>query len=286
MKGLLKGGNVISIFNGRKRTLGGQTSSVHIQVSINFRDYLHTLKGAPLAVFLSIALHSDEEGWSWPSRALIARETGYNTNTISQALSELCQTRIEDHRILLRYQPQAGNGNFKTNRYLIFPSPNEIAQYEHHQPEMLLPCTAAPCTENPYTVKPCTVEPYTGNLHTNHNHIEQEPVREEETTDFSEEEPTTTTTPAVVVEDNCLKILSSLGIMEPTQSEILALDYTTADYLQNWLDWYKDQDNVGPGLIINNIRQGITAPLIKPTHSTTPTQAERRRYLSWEGIQH
>ena len=278
---------MITIFNGRKRTLGGQTSNVHIQVSISFRDYLHTLKGAPLAVFLSIALHSNENGWSWPSRTLISRETGYNTNTISQALSELCQTRIKDHRILLRYQPQAGNGNFKTNRYLIFPSLDEIAQYEHHQPEMNLPCTALPCTENPYTVKPCTVKPCTGNLYTNKNQSEQEPVREEETTDFSEEEPTTTTPPSVADADHpCLKILSSLGIMEPTRSQLLTLDHITPDYLQAWLDWYDSQEGAGPGLVVNNIRQAITAPLAKLKHSAITTQQHRRRYLSWERPQH
>jgi hypothetical protein len=282
----IQGATVISIFNGRERTLGGQTSDVHIQVSVGFRNFLHTLKGARLAVFLSIALHSDEHGWSWPGRGLISRETGYNTNTISQALSELCQTRIKGHRILLRHQPQAGNGNFKTNHYLIFPSPDEIAQYEHHQPEMLLPCTAEPCTENPYTVKPCTVEPYTENLHTNKNQSEEEPTEKEETTDSLEEEPTTTTpTPVAAVDDSCLKILSSLGIMEPTRSEILALDYTTANYLQAWLDWYESQEGAGPGLIVNNIRQGIAAPLTKPKHRTVTTQKDRRRYLQWEGIQ-
>ena len=277
----IQGATVISIFNGRKRTLGGQTSDVHIQVSISFRDYLYTLKGAPLAIFLSIALHSNEDGWSWPSRTLISRETGYNTNTISQALSELCQTRIKDHRILLRYQPQAGNGNFKTNRYLIFPSPEELAQYEHHQPKMLLPCTAEPCTENPYTVKPCTVKPYTGNLHTKKNHDEEEPDREEETTESLEKEPTATTpTSAVVANQHCLKILSSLGITEPTRSEILALGHTTANYLQSWLDWYESQEGAGPGLVVDNIRQGATAPFtVKPPHQ------DRQRYLH-EGIQH
>lgn len=270
MKSLLKGGNVISIFNGRERTLGGQTSDVHIQVSIGFRDYLHTLKGAPLAIFLSIALHSDEDGWSWPSRARISRETGYNTNTISQALSELCQTRIKDHRILLRYQPQAGNGNFKSNRYLIFPSPNEIAQYEHHQPKMLLPCTVEPCTENPYTVNPCTVKPYTVNLHTNKNHIEQEPVREEETTEFLEEEPTTTT-PTDDDDDNTkiqislsAQILYNMAIFEPTKSEILQLPHITPKYLERWQHWYDENDHkISAGFIISQIRQGETAPRIK-----------------------
>ena len=110
---------------------------------------------------------------------------------------------------------------------------------------------------------------------------------EKEATDIKEKkEPATTTpTPVVAADRSCFKILSSLEIMEPTRSEILALDYITVDYLQSWLDWYKSQDKAGPGLVIDNIRQGIAAPFIKPKHSAITTRQDRHRYLAWEGIQ-
>ena len=268
---------MITVFNGRERTLGGQTSDVHIQVSISFRNHLHTLKGARLAVFLSIALHSNQDGWSWPGRGLISRETGYNPNTVSQAVAALCQIRIKGHRLLLRYQPQSGNGNFNTNRYLIFPSPHEIAQYEHHQPMMLLPCTAEPCTENPYTVEPCTVKPCTVNLHTNHNHDEQQPVREQETTDFSEQEPSTTTPTDNDVDDNtkiqislCNQILYNMAIFEPTKSQILELPHITPSYLKQWQYWYDENDDkISAGFIISQIRRAETAPLTKDKQHNT-----------------
>jgi hypothetical protein len=60
---------MISFFNGRTRSLGGQSTAVFAKVDVAFRDYLHLLKGAHLGVFLAIALHCNEEGWAWPTCA-------------------------------------------------------------------------------------------------------------------------------------------------------------------------------------------------------------------------
>jgi hypothetical protein len=265
---------VISIFNGRKRTLGGQTSDVHIQVSVDFRQHLALLKGAPLAVFLAISLHSNEDGWAWPSRNLIARETGYNITTISKALSHLCRTTLLGQRLLLRYQPQAEDGSFKPNRYLIFPSPKEVDGYERQ-----------PCIGFPYTAEPCTAGPYTGNLYTNHNHDEEEQKRKRETAPTTTIEPPNKADkqPVVVVDidSNSLSILSQLGIMEPTCSQIITLPHINQHYLQEWLDWYEGQDEVGPGAVINNLRAGSPAPIVKQDNTL-----DNHRYLQFEGIQH
>jgi hypothetical protein len=112
-------------------------------------------------------------------------------------------------------------------------------------------------------------------------HKEDSDSKEETTDSKQQEEPTTTTpTPVVAVDHNCLKILSSIGIMEPTRSQILTLHHVTADYLQSWLDWYEDQDKAGPGLVINNIRAGITAPPTKPQHRVDSRECDRQRYLT------
>ena len=121
---------MISFFNGRTRTLGGETAEVFAKVDVTFRDYLHLLKGAHLGVFLAIALHGNEDGWAWPSYSTLVRETGYSDDTIRRALSHLCSLEIEGHRVLLRYQPQAREGTFQSNRYLLFPSRDEVARYE------------------------------------------------------------------------------------------------------------------------------------------------------------
>jgi len=121
---------MISFFNGRTRSLGGETTEVFAKVDVSFRDYLHLLKGAHLGVFLAIALHSNEEGWAWPSYSTLAHETGYSEDTIRRALAYLCELEIDGHRILLRYQPKTDDGTFQSNRYLLFPSAEEVARCE------------------------------------------------------------------------------------------------------------------------------------------------------------
>jgi hypothetical protein len=122
---------MISLFNGRTRSLGsGGKAGVFAQVDVSFRGYLHLMKGAHLGVFLAIALHADGDGWAWPSYATLARETGYSEDTIRRALAHLCELEINGHRVLLRYQPKGEEGTFQSNRYLLFPSREEVARYE------------------------------------------------------------------------------------------------------------------------------------------------------------
>lgn len=144
---------MISIFNGRKRTLGGETSEVYAQVGVKFREHLHHFKGAKLAVFLSIGLHANENGWAWPSVSLLAKETGYNQGTINDALKELCTLTVNGERVLLKFQPKKKNdGQFHSNHYLLFPSAAEVDEYRdkgiHNTVHNL------PSTEKPETVKP------------------------------------------------------------------------------------------------------------------------------------
>src|ERR671928_371329 len=133
---------MIQIFNGRSHTLGQEAqSAVYLQVSVRLREHLHHFKGARLGVFLAIALHSNAEGWAWPSLAMLRSETGYNVQTISQALSDLCALTIDGERVLLAVQDRATSGTFATNRYLLFPSDEDIARYagEDGDPETRMP---------------------------------------------------------------------------------------------------------------------------------------------------
>lgn len=130
---------MITIFNGRCRGLAETPQrQVYIQVDVMFRDYLHYLRGAKLAVFMAIALHANEEGWAWPSYETLARETGYCQDKIRDALNELCALEINGRRLLLRYQPRGEEGRFKPNLYLIFPTPEEVERFEgagvNHRP--------------------------------------------------------------------------------------------------------------------------------------------------------
>lgn len=47
------------------------------------------LKGNKLGVFLTIAIHADNEGEGWPSQKTIASKLGINTDTVNRAIQAL-----------------------------------------------------------------------------------------------------------------------------------------------------------------------------------------------------
>jgi helix-turn-helix protein len=191
---------MITIFNGRKRTLGLDSEKVvWAQVSVQFRDYLKLFKGAKLAVFLAIALHADEDGWAWPSRKLLCAETGLGPDTVSSALTALCNTSIDGYRVLLKGQPRmAKGGTFANNSYLIFPTPEEVQRFA--QVKTIKQARKArgaspkaddpPCRENADTVAPCmpfpnTDLPYTVNPPQSRTKPKQNQSKEESPLDSS-----------------------------------------------------------------------------------------------------
>jgi hypothetical protein len=169
---------MIQIFNGRSRALGqdGQ-EAVYVQVAVTMRSHLHHFKGARLGVLMAIALHSNAEGWAWPSLNTLRSETGYNVQTISQALKELCTLTIDGQRVLLSVQDRTATGTFTTNRYLLFPSDADLANYAGEDgdpqaqpplevldvaaPEGAVPGTAAPPLAHPPPERPPAVTPPT-----------------------------------------------------------------------------------------------------------------------------
>jgi hypothetical protein len=182
---------MLSIFNGRSRTLGKASGAVFAQLSVEFREHLHLFKGARLHVFLCIALHADEQGWAFPGiETRIKRETGYNRDTIIQALNDLCAMTIEGHRVLLAYQPVRPDGTFQANQYLIFPTIDEVAQYEtnnarrrkprvfhDNSPSRGFPNTAKPNSDQPSTENPNTAEPNTENVDSKQSQPQQKPTK-------------------------------------------------------------------------------------------------------------
>jgi hypothetical protein len=94
---------------------------------VDFREHLHEFNNGrnlnALGVFLCIALHADSNGWAWPGRGLLKRETGIGTeHAMTGALAHLRKIRIQGHRVFSHYRVQ----NPRTKRwgrsaYLIFP---------------------------------------------------------------------------------------------------------------------------------------------------------------------
>ena len=113
----------IKIFNGHEYyitdtgEMGGRTK-IAVQLSVRFREQqLRQLKGPILAVFLCVALHINEKGRAWPSIKLIAKETGYNKDTVYK-----CLAGLERMGYISRVQKSdRETGKFTSNVYQLFP---------------------------------------------------------------------------------------------------------------------------------------------------------------------
>lgn len=138
---------MISIYTGKTRGLGsGESSGGYAKINFEFRDHIQAftaISESAFPIFVCLMLHADERGWSWPSRELIAAETGYTPDTVSATITRLKVATVDGKRLLVAYQqPQGRDGTFRSNRYLIFPSAAEVAEYEKpqapHEPEVAL----------------------------------------------------------------------------------------------------------------------------------------------------
>ena len=99
---------------------GGQERQkrTYVKFSVTFREgQLAQLKGPTLSVFICLALHIEEDGSCFPSVSLISKGTGFNRDTIFNALHKL-----EFMGYIARSQktdPQTKK--FKSNIYQLFP---------------------------------------------------------------------------------------------------------------------------------------------------------------------
>jgi hypothetical protein len=121
-----------SIFHSKGRGLGQDPSNtIHMRVGVNFRRYLKYFKGSKLHIFMHIALHANENGECFPSYDLIEEDTEYGREAISNAVKALTEMVVEGRRVLVKWRPRNTKGQFEgSNRYIIFPTPEEVEQYE------------------------------------------------------------------------------------------------------------------------------------------------------------
>jgi DNA-binding MarR family transcriptional regulator len=97
--------------------------TTYVKFSVTFREkQLRQLKGAPLAVFICLALHIQEDGTCFPSVSLISRETGYNKDTVFKALK-----RLELRGYIARQQEKdKKTRRFRSNVYQLFPKSTNL----------------------------------------------------------------------------------------------------------------------------------------------------------------
>lgn len=169
---------MISIFNGRKRSLSTSMNEIFAQVSVEMRQYLHLFHNGknlnPLGVFLAIALHADENGWAWPGRDMLMKETGVATkDAMADALTWLRGMEIDGRPIINQYRILA-KGKFFGNAFHIFPDsggepPAKLLRLgkltewnpSHDQPDTVLPGPDQPDPDDPDCLK--------------ENHLKEEP---------------------------------------------------------------------------------------------------------------
>lgn len=99
---------------------GGQEREkrTYVKFSVSFRDsQLAQLKGPTLSVFICLALHIEEDGSCFPSVSLISKETGFNRDTIFNALRKLEFMGY----IARRQKTDPKTRKFKSNVYQLFP---------------------------------------------------------------------------------------------------------------------------------------------------------------------
>jgi hypothetical protein len=124
---------MFKVFSGSWRGIGAEASPdvLFMQIGFEFRQHLHHFKGASLGVFLCIVLHANAHGESFPSYEQIQTETGLTPDTIGRALKHLKKLTIEGRRVLLTYRLRDEKNRFiGGNRYIVFPTAEQLAQYE------------------------------------------------------------------------------------------------------------------------------------------------------------
>jgi len=113
--GVFKGLEPIIYDNGKQEV----KKEFYIKLYAKFREaHLSQLKGPPLSVFLCIALHSDEKGYSFPSVKLISKETGYKPDAIYKALEYLQTLKF----IVRIHRKEKKTKKLMSNLYRIFPT--------------------------------------------------------------------------------------------------------------------------------------------------------------------
>ena len=117
---------MITIFRGRKLSLQGAEEVIYAEVAVALRDQIHHFNTGkscnPFAVFMKIALHTDENGWAFPGNRSISASTGISTaHALASARTHLQNVRIDGHRVLEVYRERRLDGTFGRHLYRIFP---------------------------------------------------------------------------------------------------------------------------------------------------------------------
>ena len=182
---------MITIFRGRKLALDGTEDVIYAQVAVALRDQIHHFNTGrtcnPFAVFMKIALHTDQHGWAFPSSACISAGTGISTpHALAAARAHLLNVRIDGHRVLAIYRQRRPDGTFGRHLYRIFPDAWDDgmehipASFDATTLTLVLADPAGndsgsqPDVDNPHVDDPHAEEPHADHPQHKKNHLSKE----------------------------------------------------------------------------------------------------------------
>jgi len=126
---------MIAVMNQQCHLSEMSESGLDLRISAALRRHLRLLirllKGAKLAVLMTILLHTENDGWAHLSLPFLERETGYRKKMIEKAVRGLGKQRVKGRRVLLVVRERRAPYLLNKDHYLLFPSEAEIARYEN-----------------------------------------------------------------------------------------------------------------------------------------------------------
>ncbi|MFC2015631.1 hypothetical protein ACFLUM_01725 [Chloroflexota bacterium] len=182
---------MITIFRGRKLSLQGAEEVIYAEVAVALRDQIHHFNTGkscnPFAVFMKIALHTDEHGWAFPGNGSISASTGISTaHALASARTHLQNVRIDGHRVLEVYRERRPDGTFGRHLYRIFPDAwtdgldNVPVTFNAEALTLLVSDEAGdhgdkqPDVDNPHVDDPHAEEPHADHPQYKKNHLSKE----------------------------------------------------------------------------------------------------------------
>jgi len=86
-----------------------------------------------------------------------------------------------------------------------------------------------------------------------------------------------------------VEVLTRMGVLEPTRSELAGLEWATVEYLEGWEAWWAERfgsegGGAGVGIVVRQIRLGEEAPYWNDVARRMRSgERERRRYAEGWG---
>lgn len=111
---------MITIFNGRTRTLKESGTSSFIQLEHRILQHMNKFTSSEWMVFCAISLHADQEGVCFPSIPRLMKSTGLSAPTIRAAIAGLETKEIEGCKVVSR-RMRFQEGRQTSNEYIILP---------------------------------------------------------------------------------------------------------------------------------------------------------------------